>query len=226
MKGSRRRPLALRARPLRGKGQRRSKVLERWRAGPFVSGSSQASIGCQEVNRSEGGNVLALWASPSRRRCGARAEVAERQWIVTRLRRCRRGFVCSRPPARILSGALRAPHPALGGWIPVLEARSAGPPPRLAFPPPTEACEVPRFGRISDSSYRRAVGCLPSCVRPFASGLERLCRPPCRTGSVIRSLRDDLGLLRPVRDRARPPSCESRSSASSRWPPRRARGTG
>ena len=40
-------------------------------------------------------------------------------------------FVCSRPPscwdaptaqARILSGALRAPHPALGGWIPVVDA--------------------------------------------------------------------------------------------------------
>ena len=94
-------------------------------------GASQARVGGEQANRSGGGRGLPLWSVAFAWSACRACEVAERQWSVTRLRRCWRGFVCSRPPARILSGgdeakialrAWRAPHPALGGWIPVLAA--------------------------------------------------------------------------------------------------------
>jgi hypothetical protein len=46
-------------------------------------GDFGGSCGGEQANRSEGGRLSRLGAPPSRRRCGARAEVAERQRSVT-----------------------------------------------------------------------------------------------------------------------------------------------
>jgi hypothetical protein len=77
-------------------------------------------------------------------------------------------------------GAPRTPH--WEGGPPVVEAHSASPPPRRAFPPPTEPAKSPH-GLISDSSRGYAVEAAPSRSRTTArrGRLERraawrLCR--------------------------------------------------
>jgi hypothetical protein len=116
-----------------------SRSVDRWcLVGPladvFRTITEGASTGVPRRDRPSPDHWRTLASGRMRRTCG-----------VARLRRCRRGFVCSRPPScqiraygagRILSGALRCrdratregrPAPRIGRVDPGARSRSAGP---------------------------------------------------------------------------------------------------
>jgi hypothetical protein len=116
--------------------------------------------------------VTEVWRQPvlQRSAVGRCRSVVPPSCHAARLWRCRRDFGCSRPPARMLSGALRAPHPALGWLIPVVVRAAASR--AAAFAASEESAgALPRGSRYARGVPRHpALGWLiPVVVRAAAS---------------------------------------------------------